>query len=102
MSLSFELFFGIIIRFNSPTMMQIAGVIYSEERRKSQERYQAAVERAHFLGQEEKRHWALLGHILTTGQLQEAERLIIDEDLKRLAVQEQLEVIKPSSEKRYG
>lgn len=75
--------------------MQIAGVIYSEERKKCQERYQAAVERAHFLANEEKKHWALLGYILTTNQLKEAEHLIIDEDLRRLATQEKLESIKP-------
>jgi hypothetical protein len=83
-------------------MMQIAGVIYSEERKKSQARYQEAVKRAHFLEEKEKRHWALLGFILTTEQLREAERLIIDEDLRRLATQEQLEILKPSSEKRHG
>jgi hypothetical protein len=76
-------------------MMQIAGVIYSEERKKCQERYQAAVERAHFLEAQEKKHWALLGYILTTEQLKEAEHLIIDEDLRRLATQESLERIKP-------
>lgn len=75
--------------------MQIAGIIYTEERKKQQERYQAAVERAQFLAKEEKRHWALLGYILTTNQLMEAEHLIIDEDLRRLATQESLEKIKP-------
>lgn len=76
-------------------MMQIAGIIYSEDRKKCQQRYQDAVNRAHFLAAEEKRHWALLGYILTTNQLKEAEHLIIDEDLRRLATQEQLESIKP-------
>ena len=82
--------------------MQISGIIYSEERKKSQVRYQEAVKRAHFLDEKEKRHWALLGYILTTDQLMQAEHLIIDEDLRRLATQEKLEKIKPSSEKRHG
>ena len=83
-------------------MMQIAGVIYTDERKKKQSRYQEAVKRAHFMDEEEKRHWALLGYILTTDQLHQAEHLIIDEDLRRLATQEKLEKIKPSSEQRYG
>lgn len=82
--------------------MHSAGIIYTEERKKRQERYQEAVKRSHFFDEEEKKHWVLLGYILTTDQLQEAEHLIIDEDLRRLATQEQLEKIKPSSEKRHG
>ena len=79
--------------------MHSAGIIYSEERKKKQQRYQEAVKRSHFLTDEEKRRWGALGYILTTDQLKEAERLIIDEDLKRLATQEKLERIKPDSEK---
>jgi len=82
--------------------MQIAGVIYSDQRKKNQQRFQEAVTRAQFLHDNEKKHWALLGYILTTDQLKEAELLIIDEDLRRLATQEQLERIKPSSGKRHG
>lgn len=82
--------------------MQLSGIIYSEERKKSQARYQEAVKRAQFLAADEKAHWALLGYILTADQLKEAEGLIIDEDLRRLATQEELEKIKPSSEKRHG
>ena len=83
-------------------MVHSAGIIYTEERKKRQQRYQEAIKRAHFLEAEEKKHWALLGYILTNDQLQEAEHLIIDEDLRRLATQEQLEKIKPSPKKRYG
>lgn len=82
--------------------MQISGIIYTGERKKNQQRYQEAVKRSHFLDEKERKHWFLLGYILTTAQLREAERLIIDEDLRRLATQEQLEKIKPSSEKRHG
>ena len=82
--------------------MQVAGILYTEERKKAQERYQEAVKRTHFLDEKEKRHWKLLGYILTTNQLAEAEHLIIDEDLRRLATQEKLEKIKPSSENRHG
>lgn len=82
--------------------MHTAGIIYSDERKKRQSRYLKAVERAHFLDEKEKRHWALLGYILTGAQLKEAEHLIIDEDLRLLATQEQLEILKPSTEQRYG
>lgn len=82
--------------------MQISGIIYSDERKKKQARFQEAVNRAHFLEKKEKKHWALLGYILTTDQLKQAEHLIIDEDLRRLATQEKLEKIKPSTDKRYG
>ena len=82
--------------------MQISGIIYSEERKKTQSRYQEAVNRAHFLDEKEKKHWHLLGYILDTKQLQQAEHLIIDEDLRRLATQEKLEKIKPSTEKKHG
>lgn len=82
--------------------MQISGIIYSEDRKKSQDRFQEAVNRAHFLDENEKKHWHLLGFILTTEQLRQAEHLIIDEDLRRLATQEKLEKIKPSTQRRYG
>ncbi len=82
--------------------MHTAGIIYSEERQKSQTRYLEAVKRAHFLDEKEKKHWALLSYILTGAQLKEAEHLIIDEDLRRLATQEKLEKIKPNSERRHG
>jgi len=78
--------------------MHAAGVIYSEERKKKQLRYKEAVKRAHFLSSADKKNWSLLGYMLTTEQLAEAERLIIDEDLRRLATQEKLERIKPGSE----
>jgi hypothetical protein len=82
--------------------MQASGIIYTEERKKNQVRYQEAVQRSHFMDEEEKKHWALLGYILTTDQLKQAEHLIIDEDLRRLATQEKLEKIKPSTKKRHG
>lgn len=82
--------------------MNIAGILYGKERQKTQERFQEAVRRAHFLEEAEKKHWYILGYILTTEQLKEAEKLILDEDLRRLATQEQLEKIKPSSEQRHG
>ncbi|MBN2306751.1 hypothetical protein JXD20_02090 [Candidatus Peregrinibacteria bacterium] len=82
--------------------MHPAGIIYTEERKKNHQRYLEAVKRSHFLEAKEKKYWELLGYMLTSDQLKEAEHLIIDEDLRRLATQEQLEKIKPSSEKRHG
>lgn len=81
--------------------MQIAGIVYGEERLKAQERYQGAVERATFLDDKERKHWAILGYILTTDQLKGAERLIIDEDLKRLNTRHQLEILKSNKESRH-
>lgn len=65
--------------------MKTNEIIYTEEHNKGQTKYQDAVSQAHFLNEIAKKHWALLGYMLTTEQLKEAERLIIDEDLKRLA-----------------
>jgi hypothetical protein len=82
--------------------MHISGIIYTEERKKKQVRFQEAVRRSTFLDEKEKEHWYLLGYILTTDQLHQTELLIIDEDLRRLSTQEKLEKLKPSSEKRHG
>lgn len=75
--------------------MQISGIIYDETRAKKQERYQAAVKRAGFLENEERENWKLLGYLLSTDELTEAERTLIDEDLRRLLTKEKLEQIKP-------
>jgi len=82
--------------------MQIAGITYDEKRKKQQDRYQGAVLRAKFLNKKEKEHWALLGYILTSKQLSEAESLIIDEDLRRLNTKHQLEKVKSNTEKRHA
>lgn len=82
--------------------MQIAGIIYSEERTKAQARYQGSVERAGFLSDSERKHWAVLGYVLTTEQLRRAELLIIDEDLNRLKTKQQLEILKPIKETRHA
>lgn len=82
--------------------MQIAGIAYNTDRKVKQERYQGAVKRATFLSDREKKHWSLLGYMLTTQQLSQAEKLIIDEDLRRLQTRNQLEIIKSNTEKRHG
>ena len=82
--------------------MQISGIAYNTDRKAKQERYQGAVKRATFLSDKEKKHWSLLGYMLTTDQLAQAERLIIDEDLRRLQTRNQLEIIKSNTEKRHG
>ncbi|MBU0727575.1 hypothetical protein KKA95_02720, partial [Patescibacteria group bacterium] len=76
------------------------GIIYDQQRRASLDRYQKAVERAGFLNERDKRNWGLLAHMLTTEQLVEGEKLIINEDLRRLKMRQKLERIKPSKEKR--
>ena len=79
-----------------------AGIVYDEKRKKLQERFQRAVERAQFLDKREKENWSLMGYGLSNDDLQKAERVIITEDLKRLHFKEKLERIKPSSEKHNG
>ncbi len=79
-----------------------SGIIYDITRDQKLAHYEEAVNRAHFLVDEEKRHWRMMGYILTIEQLAEAERLILDEDLRQLATQEQLEKIKPIPVKTHG
>lgn len=81
--------------FTSQQLLNPGNIVYDDDRRKYQDRYQQAVERASFLDEREKRNWSLLGSLLTKKQLLEGERLIIDEDLRRLKVRKELEVIKP-------
>jgi len=66
----------------------------SPEHKKQLARFKEAVRRARFLEEKEKRRWILLGYILTTKQLLEAERMIITEDLKTLKTKQDLEKIK--------
>ena len=70
-------------------------IIYNEPWYKAQIRYQEAVKRAGFLSNEEKVNWFILGGSLTLKELQEAEKVIINEDLRRLKVRGELEKIKP-------
>lgn len=60
---------------------------YDKKRHEKMARYKEAVRRAMFLNKEEKENWKTLGYLLTTEQLIEAEKLIINEDLKRLKKQ---------------
>lgn len=70
----------------------------SEKHAKQLARFREAVNRAKFLDKKEKRHWALLSHILTTEQLSEGERMIINEDLRLLETKQNLEKIKSNIE----
>lgn len=72
---------------------------YDEKRRKAHNRFKEAVRRARFLNKSEKRNWTLMGYILRADQLQNAERLIISEDLRRLQLKYKLERIKPKPTK---
>ncbi len=58
-------------------------------------RYEKAVERAIFLSEEEKFNWKVLTSHLSEVELIQAEKLIINEDLRRLNVREKLHKIKP-------
>ena len=75
---------------------------YNEKRNEKITRYKKAVKRAMFLSEDEKRNWIVLSYLLTNDQLNEAERLIINQDLKRLKKKQALEKIKPIKEKKNG
>ena len=68
---------------------------YTKKRQESLSRYKDAVGRAGFLNQSERDNWIMLGYLLTDEQLVEAEKLIINEDMRRLKIRGQLERIKP-------
>ncbi len=71
------------------------GVIeYDKKRRERLERFKKAVKRALFLNDDEKQNWITLGYLLTNHQLEEAEQLIINQDLSRLKARQQIEKIK--------
>ncbi len=72
------------------------GIFDSSKKRLNQlKRFKEAVKQAKFLLKNEKRNWLLLGYILTASQLLEAERLIINEDLRALKIKQKLERLKP-------
>lgn len=84
-----------------PKQITNPGIFDYDQRRKEKiERYKGAVKRAMFLSDDEKKNWMVLGYILTDNQLQEAEKLIINQDLKRLKNKQILEKIKPIKEKK--
>lgn len=68
---------------------------YDEKYKKQLRRFERAVERSSFLNEKEKLHWMMMGSILSTKQLLEAERIIIGEDLKRLHTRQKLSRLKP-------
>ena len=88
--------------FTSSQLLHPGNIKYDDERREKMERYEKAVERATFLSKREKRNWLLLGHMLSKKQLIEAEKLILNEDLRLLRMKQQLEKIKPTKEKKNG
>jgi len=77
------------------------GIIeYDKNRHEKITRFKESVRRARFLNDVEKRHWTTLGYLLTNEQLDEVQKLIINEDLKRLQTKESLEKIKPITRKQ--
>jgi len=77
------------------------GVIdYDQKRHEKIMLFKDAVKRSRFLNDDEKRHWIVLGYLLTNKQLDEVQKLIINEDLKRLKMKESLEKIKPITKKQ--
>jgi len=77
-------------QFINPGVLEL-----TKKRQEALDRYKTAVNRAGFLKKAEKDNWIMLGYLLTNEQLIEAEKLILNEDLRRLKVRGQLERIKP-------
>ncbi|MBU1018009.1 hypothetical protein KKA33_03195 [Patescibacteria group bacterium] len=76
----------------NPSQFINPGVIeYDKKRQTWLERFKKAVKRAFFLNDDEKQNWTTLGYLLTNRQLEEAERLIINQDLSRLRSKQQIE-----------
>jgi len=69
--------------------------VYDMARQEAQDRYQMAVKRTRFLSKKQKINWSVLGGQLSTNELKEAEKAIINEDLRRLGMKHQLERLKP-------
>jgi|GEM_PF-2003085 len=85
----------------NPAQLVNPGVFdYDKKRHEKMTRYKTAVKRAMFLNKDEKRNWVTLGYILSNKQLEEAEKLIINEDLKRLKRKQALERIKPKPKQK--
>jgi hypothetical protein len=82
----------------TPRQLINPGVIeYDEKRRDALECFKDAVKKAEFLKDPEKNNWTILGYLLTNEQLAEAQKLILNEDMRRLHTREQLEVLKAQS-----
>lgn len=69
-------------------------IVYSQTRNAALTRYQGAVKRASFLTGEEKKNWHLLAYFMSEKELQESERAIINEDLRRMKTRQQLQILK--------
>jgi hypothetical protein len=75
------------------------GIIeYDKKRHEKIIRFKDSVSKARFLNTEEKRHWTMLGYILNNDQLDDVQKMIINEDLRRLNTKESLEKMKPLSQ----
>jgi len=66
-----------------------------KDRKKAQRRYQIAVKQAGFLDEQQKLNWSALGTELSTKQLEAAEQIIMEENLKKLRTKEALSGLKP-------
>lgn len=76
----------------SPAQLINPGIFeYDDTRRKKIERFKEAVRRAKFLSDDQRKRWKVMGYLLSTQELGEAENLIIAEDLHRLRMQQKLE-----------
>lgn len=87
------------MKITSQQLINPGAVDYDKKRHKKQERFQESVKRARFLTKEQKANWGMLGYVLTTDQLEEAEQLIVSKNLNDLKTRQKLERIKPKPKK---
>ena len=83
------------MKITAKQLMNPGAIDYDDKRHKQMQRYKEEVNRAKFLDKEQKSRWEMLGYFLTTDQLEEAEDLIINENLRRLKTKQSLEKLKP-------
>ena len=72
-------------------------VDYSDDILKAQQAYQKAVEHARFLSNSEKTDWITLGYHKSADELKEATKAILNKNMQALAMQHQLEQLKPNT-----
>ncbi len=73
---------------------QASIIAYTEDRKKAQRRYQAAVKQAAFLDEQQKLNWSTMGMSLPTEQLEHVCQMIVEENLKNRKTKGALEVLK--------
>ncbi len=73
------------------------GALFGNGRFVAEDRYFKAVERARFFNEDERKKWIVMGSYLSVKELIEAEKAILNEDLRALNVKQKLHKLKPKA-----